>query len=111
VTAFRRNLVLAILSFCLGAAVFLPACGGAQKRPAEPRGALRFEVAPKEAIIEVDETRLGPASMLSKQGLLLKVGQHRVVVSLENHFPEYRLVDIRQNEVATLKVELVPTPE
>ena len=110
-TALRRNLALAILSFCLGAAVFLSACGGAQKRPAEPRGALRFEVAPKEALIEVDETRLGPASMFAKQGILLKVGQHRVVVSLEDHFPEYRLVDIRENEVATVRITLTPTPE
>ena len=107
-SASRRNAVLAL---CLGAALFAAACGGAQKGPAQPRGALRFEVAPKEAIIEVDETRLGPASMLSKQGLLLKVGQHRVVVSLEDHFPEYRLVDIREDEVATVRITLRPTPE
>jgi len=107
-SASRRNAVLAL---CLGAALFAAACGGAQKGPAQPRGALRFEVAPKEAIIEVDETRLGPASMLAKQGLLLKVGRHRVVVTLEDFFPEYRLVDVRENEVATLEVELTPAPE
>ena len=107
-SAPRRNAVLAL---CLGAALFASACGGAQRRPAEPRGALRFDVKPAAAIIEVDETRLGPASMLAKQGLLLKVGRHRVVVSLEDHFPEYRLVDVRADEIATVKLELTPTPE
>ena len=100
-----RALALVLLSCAL-----LSACGGAQK-PAEPRGALRFDVAPPEAIVEVDEARLGPASMLAKQGLLLKVGRHRVVVTLEDFFPEYRLVDVRENEVATLEVELTPAPE
>ena len=107
-SASRRNAVLAL---CLGAALFAAACGGAQRRPAEPRGALRFDVKPAAAIIEVDETRLGPASMLGKHGVLLKVGQHRVMVTLEDHFPEYRLVDIRADEVATVKLELTPTPE
>jgi hypothetical protein len=111
VTARSKKNALAILVLALGTAVLLSACGGAQKGSAQPRGALRFEVAPKEAIIEVDETRLGPASMLSKQGLLLKVGQHRVVVSLEDHFPEYRLVDISENEVVTVRITLTPTPE
>jgi len=98
------------LAVVLLSCALLPACGGAQ-RPAEPRGALRFDVAPPEAIIEVDEARLGPASMLAKQGLLLKVGQHRVVVTLDDHFPEYRLVDVAADAVTTLKVELTPTPE
>ena len=105
--AIGRN---ALLVLCLAAAVAVSACGGAQK-PAGPRGALRFEIAPKEAIVEVDEVRLGPASMLAAKGLLLKPGAHRVVVSLENHFPEYRLVDVRADEVVTVKLELTPTPE
>ncbi|MCK9461777.1 MAG: hypothetical protein M0R80_19270 [Proteobacteria bacterium] len=106
------NLGTAFLRCCIPTLILvLAACGGAQKKPAEPRGALRFDVAPKEAIVEVDETRLGPASMLMKQGLLLKVGQHRVVVSLEDCFPEYRLVDVREGEVVTLKIELTPTPK
>ena len=95
----------------LAAALVAVACGGAQRRPAEPRGAVRFEIEPAGAIVEVDETRLGPAAMLSKQGLLLKVGQHRIVVSLENHFTEYRLVDVRENEVTVVKLALTPTPE
>ena len=105
-TAIQRALALAFLCCAV-----LSACGGAQKKPAVPRGALRFDVAPPEAIIEVDEARLGPASMLAQRGLLLKVGRHRVVVTLDDHFPEYKLVDIRENEVATLKIELTPTPE
>jgi hypothetical protein len=104
----RQSVAIALLA--VAAAAILSACGGAQK-PAEPRGALRFEISPKEAIVEVDETRLGPASMLGKQGVLLKPGQHRVVVTLEDHFPEYRLVDIVADEVATVKLELKPTPE
>ena len=101
-----KVLALAILCFAL-----LSACGGAQRKPAEPRGTVRFAVVPPAAIVEVDELRLGPASMLAERGVLLKVGQHRVVVTLENHFPEYRLVDVRADEVATVELELTPTPE
>lgn len=105
-TALQRNAPLALLL-----AVLAASCGGAQKTPAVPRGALRFEVSPPEAIIEVDETRLGPAAMLAERGVLLEVGPHRVVVSLEDHFPEYRLVEIREGEIFVLKLALAPTPE
>jgi hypothetical protein len=89
----------------------LAGCGGAQRAPAPPRGTLRFEVTPAAAIVEVDEVRLGPASMLAERGLLLAVGQHRVVVTAEDCFPEYRLVEVAAGAVATVKIELVPTPE
>ena len=90
---FRRRALAAALC---GSAL-LAACGGAQQPP-EPRGAVRFAIEPAAAIVEVDETRVGPASMLAAQGLLLRPGQHRIVVSLEDHFTEYRLVEVRADE-------------
>jgi len=108
---FAHRPAAVIFALALAAALFAPGCGGAQKRPAEPRGTLRFAVAPKDALVEVDETRLGPASMLAKSGLLLKVGQHRVVVTREDYFTEHRLVEIAEGEVATLSLALTPVPE
>jgi hypothetical protein len=88
------------------------ACGGAQ-RPADvgPRGTLRFEVEPGEAIVEVDERRLGPASMFADKGLLLKPGQHRVILRAEGFFTEYQLVDITEDQITVLELELRPVPE
>jgi hypothetical protein len=95
----------------LAASLLLASCGGAQRKPAEPRGTLRFDVKPADAIVEVDEVRLGSASVLSKRGLLLKVGRHRVVVSREECFSEYRLVEIREGELSTVALTLVAIPE
>jgi hypothetical protein len=101
----------AFAAIALAAALGLASCGGAQRKPAEPRGTLRFAVEPADALVEVDETRLGPASMLAKQGLLLKVGPHRVVVSRDDYFTEYRLVEIREGAVAAVELKLTPVPE
>ncbi len=95
----------------LAAALLLASCGGAQRAPAEPRGTIRFDVKPEDALVEIDEARLGPASMLSKSGALLKAGQHRVVVTREGFFPAYRLVEIRDGAVEIVALELAPLPE
>jgi len=92
--------------------LLLTACGAAQ-RPADvgPRGTLRFEVEPGAATVEVDEQRLGPASMFEDKGLLLKPGQHRVILRADGFFTEYRLVDITEDQVTVLQLDLRPVPE
>ena len=107
---WRRRANVTVFSFAL--ALLLPACGAGQ-RPADvgPRGTLRFEVEPGEAVVEVDEQRLGPASMFETKGLLLKPGQHRVVLRAEGFFTEYQLVEITENQVTVLELELRPVPE
>ncbi|MCP4606932.1 MAG: PEGA domain-containing protein [Proteobacteria bacterium] len=102
-----RTLILLITS----ALIFTIACGGAQKIDVGPRGTLRFEGEPKDALIELDEVHMGPIRMFESKGLLLRPGEHRVIVRAEGYFPEYRLVEIRDGEVISLKVELRPVPE
>ena len=102
----------AVLAFALLLAGAAAGCGGAQ-RPVDPgpRGALRFKVVPAAALVEVDEVRLGPASMFEEQGLLLKPGPHRVILKLEGYFTDYRIVDIVEDQVLSLELELRPVPE
>jgi hypothetical protein len=90
----------------------LLSCGAGQ-RPVDvgPRGTLRIEGQPGTAIVEVDEKRLGPAEMFEDKGLLLKPGQHRVILRAEGYFPEYRLIEITEDEVTVLEVQLRPVPE
>jgi hypothetical protein len=90
------------------------ACGGAQRSGVVdpgPRGTLRFQGSPAEASVEVDEDRVGPLRMFTTHGLLLRPGQHRVVVRAEGYFPEYRLVEIKESEVTVLAVDLRAVPE
>lgn len=93
-------------------ALLLAACGAGQ-RPTDvgPRGTLRFEVEPAGAIVEVDEQRVGPAEMFQAKGLLLKPGQHRVILRAEGYFTEYRLIEIAEDQVTVLELELRPVPE
>jgi hypothetical protein len=88
------------------------ACGAGQQ-PADvgPRGTLRIDGEPATAIVEVDEKRLGPVGMFSEKGLLLKPGQHRVIIRAEGYFPAYELVEIAEDQVTVLEVELRPVPE
>lgn len=107
----RRALAGATAAVALAAALCAAGCSGARTAPAEPRGTLRFAIEPGDALVDVDETRLGPASMLEQRGLLLRVGEHRVVVSRDGYFTEHRLIEIRDGEVAALELALTPVPE
>jgi len=92
-------------------AFFLEACGAAViAKPTEPRATLRFSCNNKNAILEIDETRLGPVGMFEKQGVLLKPGTHRIIVKGEDFFPEYILVDLVENEIKTIDIVLKPIP-
>jgi hypothetical protein len=71
---------------------------------------LRIQGNPKEAHLEVDEVQLGPIQMFEKQGVLLRPGRHQVIVRGAGYFPEYRIVEIKENEVLVLKIELRPVP-
>jgi len=108
----KADSVSALFVIALAFAALLTSCGGSQ-RPTDvgPRGTLRFEVAPGEAVVEVDEKRLGPASMFEEKGLLLKPGQHRVILRADGFFTEYQLVEITEDQVTVLELELRPVPE
>jgi hypothetical protein len=100
------------IALVLALAISAAACGAGQ-RPADagPRGTLRIDGEPETAIVEVDEKRLGPVGMFAEKGLLLKPGQHRVIVRAEGYFPAYELVEITEDEVTVLEVTLRPVPE
>ncbi len=95
----------------LACAVATFGCGGAHVKPGPgPRGTVRFDVIPQDAGLEVDEQRLGPAKMFREHGVLLRPGQHRVIVRRSGFFPEYRLIQVTEGEVVLVKVRLRPIP-
>lgn len=89
---------------------FLVACGSAQPLKPGPRGTLRFKGEQKGALIEVDEVHLGPISMFESKGLMLRPGEHQIIIRLEGYFPEYRIVEIAAMEVVVLDINLRPVP-
>ncbi len=86
-------------------------CGGAQTVDPGPRGTMRFACEPADAVLEVDETRLGPVGMFAERGLLLSPGTHRVVLRAEGRFPEFRLVEIADGELLVVEIALRPVPD
>ena len=91
---------------------FLVSCGGAHK-PVDPgpRGTVRFKCEPKTAVLEVDETRLGPVKMFEKTGVLLRPGQHRVSLSAKDHFSEMKLIEVVEGKVTIVEINLREVPE
>jgi len=78
---------------------------------ADPRGTVRFHCNQTDAILEVDETRLGPIGMFEKTGILLRPGPHRIAVRRDGWFTEFRLVDVTADAVQILSVELRAIPD
>ena len=94
----------------LGAAL-ASSCGAPRVVDRGPRGTLRFSGEPADAILEIDETRLGPIGAFVERGVLLEPGEHRIVVRAEGFFPEYRIVLVEEDEVEIVEVSLRPVPE
>jgi hypothetical protein len=98
--------------FIVSGLLFLStACGPVQK-PFDPgpRGTLRFKVKPSDAVLFVDETRLGPVFMFEKRGVLLKPGTHRIMVAANGYFKEYRLITVKEGKLMVIKVDLTEIP-
>ena len=76
-----------------------------------PRGTLRFKSNQKEAILEIDETRLGPIGMFEKSGVLLRPGKHRIVVYHKGYFKEYKLVEVIEDELQMVEITMTPIPD
>ena len=74
-------------------------------------GTLRFAGEPGDAIIEVDERSLGPLEMFTEKGLLLRPGQHQVIVKKSGFFTDYHLVQITEDEVTLLEIKLREIPD
>ncbi len=103
------HLVVGLALFVCGLAA--AGCGGARARSGpSPRGTVRFDVTPKDAGVEVDEQRLGPAEMFEEHGVLLRPGQHRVILRHPDYFPEHRLIEVTEDEVVVVAASLRPIP-
>jgi hypothetical protein len=96
---------LFILSF------LLTACFETIAPDVGPRGTLRFKSNQKDAVLEVDETRLGPIGKFEQSGVLLHPGEHRIVVSQKGYFKEYRLITVVKDQLQTVEVNLTPVPD
>jgi hypothetical protein len=100
---------------------FLAAAEGTPTQRDEVRGALRelqkrigrvaLNVAPPGARILVDEHDVGRAPLLDT--LTLPSGRHRVSVSLDGYETTTRVVEIKAQETATVRIDLsaLPVPE
>ncbi len=96
------------LSLFLAAAVI--GCGGARLRPEGPRGTVRFDGEPGDAHLSIDETSMGPVAMFRESGVRLRPGTHRIVVRKSGYFPEYRLVEVVENQLTVVEVALRAIP-
>ncbi|MBN2715277.1 MAG: PEGA domain-containing protein [Deltaproteobacteria bacterium] len=104
-TRFLRIVAAFVLSF------LLTACFETIAPDVGPRGTLRFKSNQKDAILEIDDTRLGPIGMFEKTGVLLKPGAHRVVVHQKGYFREYRLITVTEDQLQMVDITMTPVPD
>lgn len=75
-----------------------------------PRGTVRFTCDQIDATLEVDETRVGPVAMFKESGVLLKPGNHRIVVHKENFFKYYKLINVKADKILIVDISLKAIP-
>jgi hypothetical protein len=103
-----RRTVRGGLALLIAAAVV--GCGGAHLKTDGPRGTVRFKGEPKDALLFIDETSLGPVAMFEESGVKLRPGTHRIMVEKEGYFPEYRLVEVADGALTVVEITLREIP-
>ncbi len=100
------------LLFCITVVVsaFIMNCGAHRHQVEDIRGSIRFKGDPKDALLIVNETYLGPIRMFETSGVLLRPGKHRVEVSKDGWFTEYILVDVEPDKVLEVEIKLREIP-
>ncbi len=94
-----RALVSLALLFVLG-------CGGAQTVSLKLSGNM------PDAIVTIDDQHLGSLAYVSRRGVALPPGQHRITVEKVGYFPFDRLIEAKEGEASVdVKVVLEPVPE
>ncbi len=86
-----------------------PAPAGPQAPP-PPTGGLRFEGAPADALVSVNESLAGTIGQLGELPVLLHPGTYRVQVTAPGFFPWYGEAEVGAT-VEPLRVELRPIPQ
>ncbi|MDB4936210.1 MAG: hypothetical protein JWP87_3182 [Labilithrix sp.] len=90
-------------------ALALAACGP----PGAPKTvSMRMAGGPANASVTVDDIFVGTLDVVSKRGVALPPGTHRISVEAPGHLPWDKIVEAREGDAAVrLDVKLVPVPD
>jgi hypothetical protein len=104
----QRPIFAAVLAPVLWATA-LAACGP----PAAPKTvSMRMAGGPGNASVTVDDIFVGTLDVVSRRGVALPPGTHRVSVEAPGHLPWDKVVVAKEGEAAVrLDVKLVPVPD
>jgi hypothetical protein len=83
-------------------------CGGGQPRTVS----LRMLGEPPSASVTIDDIWIGSLAMVTRHGVALPPGRHRVTVEAPGHFPWDRLLEVKDGDPPVkLDVALIPVPD
>ncbi|HWL89618.1 MAG TPA: PEGA domain-containing protein [Polyangiaceae bacterium] len=94
----------------LALAWWLVACaaGGGTPRTVS----LRMQGQPETATVTIDDEWIGSLARITRFGVALPPGRHRITVEAPGHFPWDRLVDVKEGDPPLeLDVALIPVPQ
>jgi hypothetical protein len=92
----------------LAGAIALAACSGCGSTSIV---VVRFSGTPGEALVTVDDEYAGTLESLSRHGLRLPAGQHRVTIEEVGYFPHDRLIVATPERRLEIKVKLQKIPD
>lgn len=91
-------------------ALALAACRGAASTG--PRSKLTVTGTPSDAAVLIDEQPIGSLAVVSKRGVSLPPGQHRLTVQADGYFPADLLIEVdRSGGVLQRSVKLTALPD
>jgi hypothetical protein len=99
----------ALVSLSLSLALAAAACGP----PAAPKTvSMRVAGGPANASVTVDDIFVGTMDVVSRRGVALPPGMHRISVEAPGHLPWDKVVEAKEGDAALrLDVKLVPIPD
>jgi hypothetical protein len=98
----RRSWILAAL---LSAATLAAGC-----HTPPPRVSLRTSGNVPDAAVTIDDQYIGSLKYVSKRGVALPPGKHRITVERAGYFPWDRLIEATEQPVV-LDIQMVPVPD
>ena len=96
----------------LAAAAVALACSacGPPLRAAVSLSMKRAKGTPKDAAVMIDEQYIGPLAYVSRRGVRLPVGEHRITVEKVGYFP-WDAVVVADRQPVSVKVEMQRVPD
>ena len=90
-------------------ALLLAACG---PNGPGPTVSMRMTGGPPNASVTVDDIFVGTLDVITRRGVALPVGSHRISVEAPGHVPFDRIVEAKEGDAPLrLDVKLVPVPD